>query len=107
MTNIEKIEKYLLRQYSIANKKMWKEKHAGNDAAANEWFKVSLAHMRTLNYVRSLPVFEVGQTIVDKNHREEPLTITEIRYDKYYYSGDLEICRIKDQDKWELAEEEN
>lgn len=106
MTNIEKIEKYLSRQIAIARKQMWDAREKDYDASANEWLEISLTLMRTLDYVKSLPVFEVGQTIVDKNHREEPLTITEIRHNKYYYSGDLEICRIKDQDKWELTEEE-
>ena len=48
------------------------------------------------------PKFKVGDSIVPKNHQEEPLTITKIE-NAHYYSGDLEICHIEEQDEWELA----
>lgn len=64
----------------------------------------------TLEFINSTyPIFKVGDTIVDRNHQEEPFVITEIK-DNHYYSIDLDICSFEDQNKWELVnnmEEDN
>ena len=49
-------------------------------------------------------IFNIGQIIVPKNHRESGLMITDIR-DGRYYSRDLEICTITDQHEWEVEED--
>ena len=53
--------------------------------------------------ISSTPKFNIGQSIVPKNHQESGLLITDIR-DGSYYSCDLEICKITEDDQWELED---
>jgi hypothetical protein len=61
------------------------------------------ALMKIRDYVNSVSKlkFRIGQTVVPKNRQEEELTITSIR-NGHYYSEDLDICPIVEQDNWEL-----
>ena len=68
----------------------------------NDFIKGRVHEAKHLSeFIKTIPIFKVGQTIVPKNHQERGLTITDIR-DGRYYSYDLEICPIVEQHEWEI-----